>query len=152
MAGEDWGHRFAQLDCIFAVTQGSVSKEEKAEASYDLECVSSCELLLRLPNGKLRLCLVGFCFFMFRGGKKKQQHLYSAIFHNLKLGCPLLNDACVLSQSHFSRIRLFVTLWTVARQAPLSMGFSRQEYWNGFPFPFPRDRPDPGIKPESPAL
>ena len=134
------------------MTQGSVSKEEKAEASYDLECVSSCELLLRLPNGKLRLCLVGFCFFMFRGGKKKQQHLYSAIFHNLKLGCPLLNDACMLSQSHFSRIRLFVTLWTVARQAPLSMGFSRQEYWNGLPFQFPRDRPDPGIKPESPAL
>ena len=41
--------------------------------------------------------------------------------------------------------------WTVARQAPLSMGFSRQEYWSGFPFPFPGDLPDSGIKPGSPS-
>ena len=42
--------------------------------------------------------------------------------------------------------------WTVACQAPLSMGFSRQEYWSGLPFPSPRDLPDPGIDPRSPAL
>ena len=42
--------------------------------------------------------------------------------------------------------------WTVARQAPLSMGFSRQEYWSGLPFPSPGDLPDPGIKPGSPIL
>ena len=41
--------------------------------------------------------------------------------------------------SHFSCVQLFVTLWTVAFQAPLSMGFSRQEYWNGLPFPTPND-------------
>ena len=46
----------------------------------------------------------------------------------------------------FSYVRLFVTLWTVARQAPLSMGFSRQEYWSGVPCPPPGDQPDPGIK------
>ena len=46
----------------------------------------------------------------------------------------------------------FVTTWTVACQAPLSTGFSRQEYWNGLPFPSPRDLPDPGIKHASPAL
>ena len=45
-----------------------------------------------------------------------------------------------------------VTPWTVAPQAPLSMGFSRQEYWSGLPFPSPGDLPNPGIKPESPAL
>ena len=44
-----------------------------------------------------------------------------------------------------------VTLWTIACQAPLSMRFSRQEYWNGLPCPPPRERPDPGIKPTSPA-
>ena len=44
------------------------------------------------------------------------------------------------------------TLWTVALQAPLSMGFSRQEYWSGLPFPSPGDLPNPGIKPEPPAL
>ena len=44
------------------------------------------------------------------------------------------------------------TPWTVALQAPLSMGFSRQEYWSGLPFPSPGDLPNPGIEAESPAL
>ena len=52
---------------------------------------------------------------------------------------------CVLSY-----VQLFVTPWTVALQAPLSMAFSRQEYWSGLPFPTPGDLPDPGIKPVSP--
>ena len=51
-----------------------------------------------------------------------------------------------------SRVRLFATLWTVAHQAPSSMGFSRQEYWSGLPFPSPGDLPDPGIEPGSPTL
>ena len=51
-----------------------------------------------------------------------------------------------------SRVRLFVTPWTVAHQIPLSMGFSRQEYWSGLPFPSPGDLPDPGIEPRSPTL
>ena len=54
-----------------------------------------------------------------------------------------------------SRVRLFATPWTVARQAPLSMGFSRQEYWSGLSFPSPEDLPHPGIEPAflmSPAL
>ena len=45
-----------------------------------------------------------------------------------------------------------VTSWAIAYQAPLSRGFSRQEYWNGLPFPSPGDLPDPGIKPGSPEL
>ena len=44
----------------------------------------------------------------------------------------------------------FATLWTIAGQDPLSMGFSRQEYWNGLPFPTPGDLPNPGIEPASP--
>ena len=51
-----------------------------------------------------------------------------------------------------SYVRLFVTPQTVARQALLSMGFSRQEYWSGLPFPSPGDLSDPGIEPGSPAL
>ena len=51
-----------------------------------------------------------------------------------------------------SRARLFATLWTVVYKVPLSMEFSRQEYWSGLPFPSPGDLPDPGIKPRSPAL
>ena len=49
---------------------------------------------------------------------------------------------CVL----LSCVQLFVTPWTVAHQAPLSIGFSRQEYWSGLPSTHPRDLPDPGIK------
>ena len=51
-----------------------------------------------------------------------------------------------------SHVWLFVTPWTVACQAPLSMGFSRQEYWSGLPCPPPGDLPYPGIEPMSPAL
>ena len=50
-----------------------------------------------------------------------------------------------------SGVRLFVTPWTAAHQAPLSMGFSRQEYWSVLPFPSPGDLPDSGIEPTSPA-
>ena len=57
---------------------------------------------------------------------------------------------CVLSC--FSHVQLFVTQWTIACQTPLSMGFSRQEYWSGLPFPPPGDLPNPGIEPVSPAL
>ena len=61
--------------------------------------------------------------------------------------------ACLLS--HFSLVRLFATLWTVAHEAPLSLGFSRKEYWGRFPCPAPGDLPDSGIIPMSlmsPAL
>ena len=51
----------------------------------------------------------------------------------------------------FSRVRLFVTLWAVARQAPLSMGFSGQENWSALPCPHPGDLPDPGIEPAAPV-
>ena len=51
-----------------------------------------------------------------------------------------------------SRVRLFATPWTVAYQAPPSLGFSRQEYWSGLPFPSPGYLPNPGIEPGSPVL
>ena len=54
--------------------------------------------------------------------------------------------------SHFGRAQLFATPWTVAHQAPLSVEFSRQEYWSGLPFPSPGDLADPGIESRSPAL
>ena len=50
-----------------------------------------------------------------------------------------------------SRVRLFVTPWTAARQAPLNMEFSTQDYWSGFPLPTPGGLPDPGIKVTSPV-
>ena len=56
----------------------------------------------------------------------------------VKLSCSVVSDSA--------------NPWTVAYQAPPSMGFSRQEYWSGLPFPSPGDLPDPGIKPMSPSL
>ena len=73
-------------------------------------------------------------------------------------GTAVLEDSWAVSHHSkvkvklLSHVQLFATPWTVAYQAPLSMGFSRQEYWSGLPFPSPGDLPNPGIKPRSPAL
>ena len=58
---------------------------------------------------------------------------------------------CTCVSSHFSCVQLFMTLWTVAHQVPLSMVFSRQEYWSGLPCSPPGNLPDPGIEPASPT-
>ena len=58
----------------------------------------------------------------------------------------------MISVCGLSHVQLFATPWTVAHQAPVSIGFPRQEYWSGLPFPSPADIPDPEIKPVSPAL
>ena len=68
--------------------------------------------------------------------------------------CLLISTLCVCTQL-LSHVWLFETLWSVTHPTPLSMGFSRQEYWTGLPCPPPGDLPDPGIEPaspESPAL
>ena len=72
-----------------------------------------------------------------------------------RLVSPVCRAVCACMLSRFSGVWLFATLWTVARQAPVSMGFSRQEYWSGLSWPPNVDLPDPGIKPaslRSPAL
>ena len=74
--------------------------------------------------------------------------LLEALMENLFHVFPL-HSGEVKSLSH---VRLFATPWTVAHQAPWSMGFSRHEYWNGLPFPSPGDLPDPGIEPRSLAV
>ena len=60
--------------------------------------------------------------------------------------------SAVLLLSRFSRVRLCATPEAAAHQAPLSLGFSRQEHWSGFPYPPPGDLPDPGMELGSPAL
>ena len=64
----------------------------------------------------------------------------------------LLSDHILQAVLCSSHVRLFATPWTVAHWAPLSMGFSRQDYWSGLPCPSPGDQPDPGIEPGSLAL
>ena len=83
-------------------------------------------------------------------GAAKSQALKWLSTHHV-LSTYSVPDTVPFCRHHF----IFTTSWTVARQAPLSMEFSRQEYWNGLPFPSPGDLPDPGIKPTSlvsPAL
>ena len=77
-------------------------------------------------------------------------HSYESSWRN---DCPVWRFCCrwsVCVLCLFSRIWVSVTLWTVAHQAPLSIGFSRQEYWSGLPFPPLGDLPDLGIEPASP--
>ena len=63
-----------------------------------------------------------------------------------------LTSVQLLEVKSLSRAQLFATPWTIAYQAPPSMGFSRQQYWSGLPFPSPGDLPDPGIEPGSPGF
>ena len=101
-------------------------------------------------------CLL-FKWFRFKENKTKQNtsqlsfYFYKYIFWPLKeiWLFAIVYTLVVVSLSH---IQLFATPWTIAHQAPLSMEFSRQEYWSGLPFPSPRDLPDPGIESGSSAL
>ena len=98
---------------------------------------------------------------MWRGSERNETSLNCYILHNINkwftaviwclVECEnvwyICMHVCVLSH-----VRLFVTSWTVIHQAPLSMEFSRQEYWSGLSLPTSRDLPNPGTEPASPAL
>jgi len=85
------------------------------------------------------------------GGHGNPHIIYINIFYSYHIYYSYCIQHIVKVKS-LSRVRLFATPWSVAYQAPLSMGFSRQEYWSGLPFPSPGDLTNPGIKPRSPAL
>ena len=74
------------------------------------------------------------------------------LYKYMYIDCTYLSKIMTLLLKSLSGVRLFVTTCTVAYQAPPSMGFSRQEYWSGLPFPSPGDLPNPGIEPGFPTL
>ena len=74
----------------------------------------------------------------------------SCIGRQILYHCATWGSLQLSSVQSLSHVRLLVTLWTLDRQAPLSVELSRQEYWSGLPFPSPRDLPNPGIEPTSP--
>ena len=84
-------------------------------------------------------------------GEGTELDSYSVISHEKRL-LLLNNKVRKVKVESLSRVRLFATPWTVSYQAPPSVGFSRQEYWSGMPFPSPGHLPSPGIEPRSPAL
>ena len=81
------------------------------------------------------------------------KHLVQSLVHTVMLKVQLLcRKRKERQMKSLSRVRLFGAPWTVAYQAPPSMGFSKQGYWSRLPFPSPGDLPDPGIEPRSPTL
>ena len=108
-------------------------------AQLKLTPVSFCTVLL-LSQQSIVLCYVSL--FLFQKETTLDQETY-----------PLLNIICCVCTQLLRRVQLFAIPWTVvAHQAPLSLGFPKQEYWSGLPFPSPGDLPNPGIKLASPAL
>ena len=91
------------------------------------------------------------CFLVRGRGKRLHFSLDQTpfFFFNARILPCSVKAACVINP--FSPVRLFVTPWTLAHQAPLSMGFSRQESWRGFPCPPPGDLPNPGVEPVAPV-
>ena len=115
-------------------TQDRLNKQNKYTTQTEIQLGGKWNLKYRKLTYKRVIIYLGFfCFCLWRR-KWLNQH-------------PYFTFACVLS--NFSHVQLFVILWTVAHQAPLSMGFSRQEYWSGLPGPPRGDLPDPGIEPAS---
>ena len=98
----------------------------------------------------------GFLLIVLWGGclLKSTYRAHAGHLQEGPLSLPRLSEgsAHLFKVKSLSRVRLFVTAWTVAPQAPPSMEFSRSEYWSGLPFPSPGDLPDPGIEPGSPTL
>ena len=114
------------IDCIVCIVHG-IAKSQTRLSDFHFHFPQVSLILLREP------CVFQNCFFF-----------PSCLKH---VGSPgIFSPHFQSDPSSFSHVQLFVTQWTVACQVPLSMGFPRQEYWRGFPFPSPGDLPDPGIE------
>ena len=94
-------------------------------------------------RGSVNIHIKDLIFFILLNGKQTLSYILPQEMFVLDKSEKVKSLSCVL---------LFATPWIVAYHTPPSMGFSRQEYWSGFPFPSPEDLPDPGIEPRSPAL
>ena len=106
---------------------------------------------------------IPYCIFFFESqGVKSLLYSFNICFYELQLQLAHFHTSRFFwkqkrrkrkkkNSSHFSYVQLFGTPWTAARQAPLSIGLPRQEYWRGLPFPSPGNPPTPGIEPGSPV-
>ena len=101
-----------------------------------------------IGNIKQATCIIYIFLLTTKSGWGGEKQVKLSIFCFLGIFKSLLK----VKVKSLSRVRLFVTPWTVAYQAPPFIGFSWQEYWSGLPFPSPGDLPNPGIEPGSPAF
>ena len=110
--------------------------------------ISVLVLSLPLVSGKSGLIKWDWnCSLLFNFLKEFKEHWHWFLFKCLvEFGACLVEFKCLVDWSHFSCVQLFATIWTMAHQAPLSMRFSRHEYWNGLLWPPPGNLPNPGIK------
>ena len=147
------------------ITKQQSKSQVKTRTIFFLFC-AACSVLFdslqsHRPQPTKLLCLWYFpgrntevgCQFLLQG-ICLTQGLNPRLLHQQGDSLPLhyLARTQFSSVQSLSCVQLLVTPWTVTCQAPLSIGFSRQEYWSGLPFPSPGDLPDPGIDPRSPAL
>ena len=116
------------------IAKVNVSKDVSLDVSKDVWYVKSCYLKNWVTKWfrKLRVTLFSIIIGILRN------------FNTVNMS--------VVNAQLLSCVQLFATPWAIVSQAPLAMGFSRQEYWSGLPCPPPGDLPDPGIKPSSPAF
>ena len=105
-----------------------------------------------LENTHWQKSLVGCCIWSCKELDMTERLRTAEIIPDCTFLSRILRFRTVKKVKSLSCVQLFVTPWTVADQAPPSMGFSRQEYWGGLPFPSPGDLPNPGIEPGSPTL
>ena len=130
-----------------------MSLESESEVSQS--CPTLCDPMDCSPPGssihgifQARVLEWGAIAFSVEPSDRKSTRLNSS---HPPSGLEWVVHVCLCTLSHFSHVRLFATPWTAAHQAPLSMEFSRQEYWNGLPSPSPGDLPNLGIELGSPA-
>ena len=115
----------------------------------DMQCSSVALAAVGSGLSAAGCALDKLCLFITEHGQLRD-FCVSVLFRSIILVSFVCVCACVCAM--LSHVPLFATPGTVARQAPLSMGFPRQEYWSGLPFPSPGNLPDLRIEPESPAL
>ena len=119
------------------------------EANYCTEYFTLNGLMI-IPFLGIWILICYFCFILCLEQRRQKLEIFCGLED-----WEASNSDCSENYSNkyaLSHVPLFVIPWTVIYQASLSMGFSRQEYWSGLPFPSPGDLPDPRIKPRSPAL
>ena len=133
----DWAWAFPDLILLLLYPYTSVSR------IYHTKAILRLKLLLASQGTWLPLLLTS-------AHQTSKRVFHVTFLGKLSQGVWVCGCVCVCV-SH-SVVSKSATPWTVAHQAPPSRGFSRQGYWSGLPFPSPRDLPDPGTEPESPAL